>query len=65
MHIKTIDIDESAYEKLLILKREDETFSDLINRLVRNHTANFSDFAGILSNKTVNSIKEMRKARKK
>lgn len=65
MSSKTISLKESAYEKLLVLKDEDESFSDLIEELTKEEIPRYADFAGTLSQDTIDSIKEMRKKREK
>ncbi len=64
MGSKTISLKDSAYEALLSLKDEDESFSDVIEKLTKEKTPDYSDFNGILSEKTVESIKEMKEKRK-
>ncbi|MFW6375684.1 MAG: DUF7557 family protein [Thermoplasmatota archaeon] len=61
----TIDIKKSTYERLSFLKKEDETIDDLIERLIKERDADYSDFNGLLSNRTIKSIKELREERKK
>lgn len=58
MKEKTIDLDETTHEKLKYLKKEDETMNDLIERLRKEKMANYSDFNGILSRDTTESIKK-------
>jgi len=65
MGTKNISLKESAYEKLLSLKREDESFSDLIERLTRDRTPKYTDLAGILSEDTIETIERTRERRKK
>ncbi len=63
MGSKTISLKESAYEKLSALKGEDESFSDLIEELTKEETPRYADFAGILSQDTIDSIKKMKEKR--
>lgn len=65
MRKRTIDIEETTHERLLHLKKENETISDLIERLVKTHSADYSDLTGILSEKTIRSIKELKEERKR
>lgn len=44
MGTKTIRLDESVYERLAARKREDETFSEAVERLTSEYT--LLDFAG-------------------
>ncbi|MBS3816910.1 MAG: antitoxin VapB family protein [Candidatus Thermoplasmatota archaeon] len=63
MGSKTISIKDSTYEKLLALKGEDESFSDLIEELTKEETPRYADFAGVLSQDTIDSIKKIREKR--
>lgn len=65
MTTKTISLKESAYKKLASLKRENESFSDLINRLTREQAFTYADLAGVLSKVTVQTIREISETRKK
>lgn len=49
MATKTISITEEAYKRLARLKRENESFSLVIERLASEKRAKLSDFFGILS----------------
>ena len=46
MESKTISLSEEAYERLLELKKDSESFSELIIRLTRN--ASLRDLVGVL-----------------
>ena len=63
MATKTITITEEAYGKLKMRKKENESFTDVINRVMPY--TDWADFVGILSKKSANklekSIKESRK----
>lgn len=65
MGTKNISLKESAYERLASLKKEDESFSDLVERLTKSKTPKYSDLAGILSEGTIESIESTRRERKK
>lgn len=47
MATKTISLSEDAYERLKALKREGESFSDVVRRLTR--TVDLREFHGVLS----------------
>ncbi|KXA92305.1 hypothetical protein AKJ66_04365 [candidate division MSBL1 archaeon SCGC-AAA259E22] len=65
MGSKNISLRESAYERLSSLKKEDESFSDLVERLTKSKTPKYSDLAGILSKDTIETIENTRKGRKR
>jgi predicted CopG family antitoxin len=48
---KNISITLEAYKRLVALKRERESFSDVINREMSNKKIKLNDFHGILSKK--------------
>lgn len=50
MATKTISLSEDAYERLRAMKREGESFSDLVRRLTRG--VRLSEFHGALSAET-------------
>lgn len=54
MSTRTINVSEEAYERLLRLKREGESFTDVVNRL----TGKFAilDLVGILSGKEADQL---------
>ncbi len=64
MGSKNISLKDSTYEKLSMLKEEDESFSDVINKLTKKKTPNYLEFADVLSENTIKIIKEMKKERK-
>ncbi len=64
MSSKNIDLEKSTYERLVALKREEESFSDLVNRFIRERTSRYTDLAGILSKDTVDAIEKIREIRK-
>ncbi|MBN1328508.1 MAG: antitoxin VapB family protein [Candidatus Heimdallarchaeota archaeon] len=48
MNVKTIDIDEETYNKLLSVKKNDETIADVVKRLLKNKKEkSLLNFAGI------------------
>lgn len=47
MGTKTISLSEDAYERLEAMKRENESFSDVVRRLTRG--VELGDYYGILS----------------
>jgi predicted CopG family antitoxin len=49
MGTKTIGLREDAYERLKARKREDESFTDLVNRLLDESTADWREGFGSLS----------------
>jgi predicted CopG family antitoxin len=51
MPSKTISLENSAYEKLKAAKRADESFTDVVNRLVVGTKPSFNLFAGLLDKK--------------
>ena len=63
MATKTITITEEAYGKLKMRKKENESFSEVINRVMPY--TDWADFVGILSKKSVNKLeKSIRESRK-
>jgi len=56
MATKTISITEDAYERLRTNKMENESFTDVINRITNKRS--IMELAGILSNKEADELKE-------
>lgn len=56
MATKTLTITEDAYDRLFVLKEEDESFSEVIRRLTTK--VKLSDFAGLLTNEEAKKAKE-------
>ncbi len=48
MGTKTIGVKDDAYERLKARKREDESFTDLVNRLLDESTADWREGFGTL-----------------
>ena len=54
METKTISIREEVYESLKSMKREDESISDAVERLInKKREANLVDFFGVLKDSEV------------
>ncbi|WP_152039567.1 antitoxin VapB family protein [Salinigranum salinum] len=49
MGIKTIGLREDVYERLKARKREDESFTDLVDRLIDETTSDWRETFGTLS----------------
>ncbi len=66
MSTKTISITTEAYERLKIRKKENESFTDVINRIAGKES--ITEYAGFLSKESIDdlekSIKELRKRSK-
>lgn len=56
MSTKTVSLSEDAYERLKRLKRENESFSDVIRRITGK--VDLKDFHGILSEETSKEIEK-------
>ena len=56
MATKTLTITEEAYRKLKMRKRKNESFSDVINRVMPY--TDWSDFIGILSRNSAEKLKK-------
>jgi len=54
MATKTISITEEAYNRLVSRKSENESFSEVINKITNK--VNLLDFFGILNNKEANKL---------
>jgi len=52
MGTKTISIKDEVYDMLRRLKREDESFGDVISRLARNEAVDLAEFYGLLKDRT-------------
>jgi predicted CopG family antitoxin len=66
MGTKTVALDEKSYESLSLLKKKDESFSDVVRRLT-NTAKPLSSYAGVwkdmpskLSDEIAETIKEAR-----
>lgn len=57
MATKTLTITEEAYKRLAARKKERESFSDVINRLVGK--GSILEFAGTLSNKEAEELEKI------
>ena len=55
---RTVSLEQSAYERLRLAKREGESFTDTVNRLLVESRPSFSRLAGILSKKDASSVRE-------
>ena len=56
MVFKTITIREDVYKKLLAVKRKDESFSDLFERLVRESVGRLKDLRGTVKFRSKNEM---------
>lgn len=65
MGTKNISLKESAYERLASLKREGESFSDVVERLTEDQIPKYSELGGLLSQKTIEAIENAREGRRK
>ena len=57
--MKTITIRDETHKALLRLKEEDDSFSDVIDRLIEEKTGDIRKFAGVLKDsKIIDSLME-------
>lgn len=56
MGSKTISLEDSAYQKLKAAKRPGESFSDVVNRILRGREPALSDFRGLLDKEAANEL---------
>lgn len=56
MATKTLTITEDAYERLNVLKEENESFSEVIRRVTTR--VHLSDFAGLLTHAEAKNVRE-------
>ena len=57
MGTKTIGLREDAYEKLKARKRDDESFTDLVERLLEESTADWRDGFGTLPDEAAEELR--------
>jgi predicted CopG family antitoxin len=48
MGVKTISVNDEVYRTLRKVKRDDESFSDLIARLLASNSTSLKDYFGVL-----------------
>ncbi|GAB7009778.1 antitoxin VapB family protein [Halorubrum trueperi] len=65
MATKTIGVREEVYERLRARKRDDESFTDLLDRLIDESEGDWRDGFGSLSTEEVESIRESATASRK
>jgi len=53
MGTKTISIRDDVYETIKSMRREDESISDAVERLIEKKEANLEDFFGVLKDSEV------------
>ncbi|TKX76103.1 hypothetical protein EXE46_00875 [Halorubrum sp. GN11_10-6_MGM] len=58
MPTKTIGVREEVYERLRARKRDDESFTDLIDRLIDESEGDWRDGFGSLSSEAAESLRE-------
>ncbi|KDS91321.1 hypothetical protein FK85_03705 [Halorubrum saccharovorum] len=58
MPTKTIGVREEVYERLRARKRDDESFTDLIDRLIDESEGDWRDGFGSLSTEEADSLRE-------
>lgn len=54
---KTIEIEEEAYNRLMELKREGESFTDLITRLAKNRS--LLELPGLIDNEAAEDLRDI------
>jgi predicted CopG family antitoxin len=59
MGTKTIGLKDDAYERLKARKREDESFTDLVNRLLDEATADWREGFGTLSDGDADELEHL------
>ncbi|HEV2449003.1 MAG TPA: antitoxin VapB family protein [Thermoplasmata archaeon] len=60
MSVRTVTLSRDAYDTLAALKREGESFSELVRRLASSHTQ-LSAFAGAWSSAPKSELRAIRK----
>ena len=58
MGSKTISLESTAYLKLKAAKRQGESFSDVVKRILERKEPSFSDFRGLLDRKAADELAE-------
>jgi len=61
MAVKTLTIKERVYDELIKIKSENESFSDLFERLALKEKPDLMKYAGILSKKEAKEVKKSMK----
>jgi len=59
MGTKTIGVRDEVYERLKARKREDESFTDLMNRLLDETTADWREGFGTLSEQDADELEQI------
>ncbi|MFB6176278.1 MAG: antitoxin VapB family protein [Halobaculum sp.] len=59
MGTKTIGVREEAYERLKARKRDDESFTDLVNRLLDESTTDWRDGFGTLDAESADELERV------
>ncbi|OKY77421.1 MAG: DNA binding protein containing RHH/copG family domain [Candidatus Methanohalarchaeum thermophilum] len=57
---ETIRIKESLYKRLKEMKRSDESFGDLIERLIEKKAPSYDELANSISKESAKAIREMK-----
>lgn len=55
---RTVSLEASAYERLRLAKREGESFTDTINRILKDSQPSFSRLAGVLSREDARLVRK-------